>query len=188
MHSRSVVKIFLEWLLRKSGWWIANPWKRSHDDRRSATWICSSFPTMIYYCSDLHEAFTVFQTKVHLKSSITLSIMKSRKEKMILQYISPQMSRWADILVKLLSKMKEFAYSSWSSWRGLPYWKKKRWLPGWEGALICIDLWIVIFQFEKKMVQDEQFPFQFEKWIEISDRQRFLIVVNMRNGPFWRLM
>jgi hypothetical protein len=38
------------------------------------------------------------------------------------------------------------------------------------------------------MVQDEQFPFQFEKWIEISDRQRFLIVVNMRNGPFWRLV
>jgi hypothetical protein len=24
-------------------------------------------------------------------------------------------------LVKLLSKMKEFAYSSWSSWRRLPY-------------------------------------------------------------------
>jgi hypothetical protein len=22
---------------------------RSHDDRRSATWICSSFPTMIYF-------------------------------------------------------------------------------------------------------------------------------------------
>jgi hypothetical protein len=36
----------------------------------------------ILYCSDLHEAFTVFQTKVHLKSSITLSMMKSRKEKM----------------------------------------------------------------------------------------------------------
>jgi hypothetical protein len=62
----------------------------------------------ILYCSDLHEAFTVFQTKVHLKSSIKLSMMKSRKEKMILQYISPQMSRQADILVKLLSKMKEF--------------------------------------------------------------------------------
>ena len=43
----------------------------------------------ILYCSDLHEAFTVFQTKVHLKSSITLSMMKSRKGKMILQkYIS----------------------------------------------------------------------------------------------------
>jgi hypothetical protein len=39
----------------------------------------------ILYCSDLHEAFTMFQTKVHLKSSITLSMMKSRKEKMILQ-------------------------------------------------------------------------------------------------------
>jgi hypothetical protein len=33
----------------------------------------------ILYCSDLHEAFTVFQTKVR----ITLSMMKSRKEKMI---------------------------------------------------------------------------------------------------------
>jgi hypothetical protein len=35
----------------------------------------------------------------------------------------------------------------------------------------------------QKMVQDEQFPFQFGKWIEISDGQRFLIVVNMGNGP-----
>jgi hypothetical protein len=33
------------------------------------------------YCSELHKAFTVFQTKVHLKSSITLSMMKSIKEK-----------------------------------------------------------------------------------------------------------
>jgi hypothetical protein len=39
----------------------------------------------ILYCSELHKAFTVFQTKVHLKSSITLSVMKSRKEKVILQ-------------------------------------------------------------------------------------------------------
>jgi hypothetical protein len=35
----------------------------------------------------------------------------------------------------------------------------------------------------QKMVQDEQFPFQFEKWIEISDGQRFPIVVNTGNGP-----
>jgi hypothetical protein len=37
----------------------------------------------ILYCSDLHEAFTVFQIKVQSKSSITLSMMKSIKEKMI---------------------------------------------------------------------------------------------------------
>jgi hypothetical protein len=37
----------------------------------------------ILYRSDLHEAFTVFQTKVHLKSIITLSMIKSRREKMI---------------------------------------------------------------------------------------------------------
>ena len=36
---------------------------RSHDDRRSATWIWSSSPTILY-CSDLHETFTVFQTEV----------------------------------------------------------------------------------------------------------------------------
>ena len=35
----------------------------------------------------------------------------------------------------------------------------------------------------RKMVHDEQFPFQFGKWIEISDRQRFPIMVNMGNGP-----
>jgi hypothetical protein len=34
----------------------------------------------------------VLQDEVHLKSSITLSVMKSRKEKVVLQYISPQMS------------------------------------------------------------------------------------------------
>jgi hypothetical protein len=33
----------------------------------------------ILYCSELHKAFTVFQTKVHLKSSITLSVMKVQK-------------------------------------------------------------------------------------------------------------
>ena len=50
----------------------------------------------ILYWSELHETFKrkpVFQTEVHLKSSITLSVMKSRKEKVVLQYISPQMSR-----------------------------------------------------------------------------------------------
>ena len=31
-----------EILLRRLGWWISNPWQRSHDDRRSVTWICSS--------------------------------------------------------------------------------------------------------------------------------------------------
>jgi hypothetical protein len=31
--------------------------------------------------------------QVHLKSSITLSVMKSRKEKVVLQYVSPQMRR-----------------------------------------------------------------------------------------------
>jgi hypothetical protein len=35
----------------------------------------------ILYYSDLHEAFTVFQTIAHFKSIITLSIMKSRKER-----------------------------------------------------------------------------------------------------------
>jgi hypothetical protein len=37
----------------------------------------------------------------------------------------------------------------------------------------------------QKMVQDEQFPFQFEKWIEISDGKRFPIVVNMGNGLYY---
>ena len=90
MHSRSVVKISynIKMITQKI---------RSHDDRRSATWICSSFSNNdILYCSELHEAFiekSMFQTKVHLKSSITLSMMKSRKEKVVLQYICPQMSR-----------------------------------------------------------------------------------------------
>jgi hypothetical protein len=32
----------------------------------------------------------------------------------------------------------------------------------------------------QKMVQDEQFPFQFGKWFEISDGQAFL---SSENGP-----
>jgi hypothetical protein len=41
MHSRSVVKI--SYNIKMTTQKI-----RSHDDRRSATWICSSSPTMIY--------------------------------------------------------------------------------------------------------------------------------------------
>jgi hypothetical protein len=50
----------------------------------------------ILYCSDLHEAFTVFQTKVHLKSSITLFMMKSRKEKIIHISIDEKINRHFD--------------------------------------------------------------------------------------------
>jgi hypothetical protein len=87
VHNKSVVKISynIKMITQKI---------RSHDDKRSATWIRSSFSNNdILYCLELHKAFTVFQTKVHLKSSITLSMMMSRKEKVVLQYISPQMSR-----------------------------------------------------------------------------------------------
>jgi hypothetical protein len=41
VHSRSVVKIFYN--IKMTTQKI-----KSHDDRRSATWICSSSPTMIY--------------------------------------------------------------------------------------------------------------------------------------------
>jgi hypothetical protein len=55
------------------------------------------FQTMIYFIDQSYmkpsEEKPVFQAEVNLKSSITLSMMKSRKEKVVLQYISPQMSR-----------------------------------------------------------------------------------------------
>jgi hypothetical protein len=54
------------------------------------------FQTMIYFIDQSYmkpSEKPVFQTEVHLKPSITLSVMKSRKEKVVLQYISPQMSK-----------------------------------------------------------------------------------------------
>ena len=78
MQNRSMVNTFynidivLEWLLRRLGWWIANPWQKSHDDRRSATLICSrlNLATLLWarrnqeesnndilYWLELYEAF-----------------------------------------------------------------------------------------------------------------------------------
>jgi hypothetical protein len=75
VHSRSVVKI--SYNIKMTTQKI-----RSHDDRRSATWICSSSPTMIYSIVQIYmKPSQVFQTKAHLKSIITLSMMKSRKER-----------------------------------------------------------------------------------------------------------
>jgi hypothetical protein len=52
---------------------------RYHNDRRSATWICSSFPTKIYSIDQSYKEKPVFQTEVHLKSSITLSMNEVQK-------------------------------------------------------------------------------------------------------------
>ena len=58
VHNRSVVKI--SYNIKMTTQKI-----RSHDDRRSATRICSKFSNYdILYCSHLQEAFTVFQTTV----------------------------------------------------------------------------------------------------------------------------
>jgi hypothetical protein len=55
------------------------------------------FQTMISFIGQSYmkpsEKKPMFQTGVHLKSSITLFVMKSKKEKVVLQYISPQMRR-----------------------------------------------------------------------------------------------
>jgi hypothetical protein len=61
-----------------------------------------------------------------------------QKREVVLQYISTD-EQITDILVKPLSKMKSLRSQerSWGSWRRIPYWKRKRLLPGWEGALIC---------------------------------------------------
>jgi hypothetical protein len=74
---------------------------RSHDDRRSATWICSSFPTMIYF---IDQSYMNPSEKTSVPDRSTFEIKhyiicdevqkgESRKEKVVLQYISPQMSR-----------------------------------------------------------------------------------------------
>jgi hypothetical protein len=77
VHSRSVVKISYKHQDDYSVDQISRRQKKCHMDM----FQLSNYD--ILYCSDLHEAFTVFQTKLHLKSSITLSMMKSRKEEMI---------------------------------------------------------------------------------------------------------
>jgi hypothetical protein len=73
-----------------------------------------------------------------LRSSIIFSVMKSKKREAVLQYISTD-EQIADILVKPLPKMKSLHTQeiSWDSWKQIPYLKRKRLLPGWEGALIC---------------------------------------------------
>ena len=80
VHSRSVVKISYkdDYSEDQISWWQ----KKRHMDM----FQFSNYD--ILYCSDLHEAFTVFQTTVQV-----LSMMKSKKEKVVLQYISPLMSR-----------------------------------------------------------------------------------------------
>jgi hypothetical protein len=54
--------------------------------------------------------------------------------------------------------------------------------PGWEGALKIL-LRTFIFEIEKKNSPSWTDAFLFGKWIEISDGQRFSIVVNVGNGP-----
>ena len=70
MHSRSVVKI--SYNIKMTTQKI-----RSHDDRRSTTWICSSSPTMIY------STVQIYMKPSDYNTSITLSMIKSRREKMI---------------------------------------------------------------------------------------------------------
>jgi hypothetical protein len=71
VHSRSVVKI--SYNIKMNTQKI-----RSHDDRRSTTWICSSSPTMIYSIVHIYRSL---HSVPDYSISFTLSMMKSRKEK-----------------------------------------------------------------------------------------------------------
>jgi hypothetical protein len=72
VHSRSVVKI--SYNIKMTTQKI-----RSHDDRRSTTWICSSSPTMIYSIVHIYRSL---HSVSDYSTSITLPMMKSRKKKM----------------------------------------------------------------------------------------------------------
>ena len=64
--------------------------------------------------------------------------------------------RWADSRYFGKTFVQDEKFASRSSWRRIPYWKRKRLLLGWEGALMCY--WFMDIHFSvRKMVQDEQF-------------------------------
>ena len=119
MHNKSVVKtlynryIVSEWLLRSSGWWISKSMTNSHDSGRSTTWICSSlslammlwaskkqkswiqlwYTVMIRFIWSLQRKSVFQKDQSTLRSSITFSLMKSRKEKW---FSNIYLHRWAD--------------------------------------------------------------------------------------------
>jgi hypothetical protein len=94
---------------------------KSHDDKRSSTWICSNFPTIIYfidqsYMNPSEKTSVPNQSTFEIKHYIIHDeVQKGESGSPI--HISTNEKISKDILVKLLSKMKEFVYSSWSSWR-----------------------------------------------------------------------
>jgi hypothetical protein len=76
-------------------------------------------PIMTHYIDHSYmnplEKTSVPERPKYFEMKHYISMMKSRKKKWfsnIYIYISPHMRRQVDILVKPLSKMKEFAYSS----------------------------------------------------------------------------
>ena len=114
MHSRSMVKTFYnkdivsEWLLKSLGWWIANPWQtlmmaeevplgyvpvwplpRCYELAGNKRWIQQWYTILIRAIWSLQRKLVFQKDWSTLRSSITLSVMKSRKEKVVLQYISP---------------------------------------------------------------------------------------------------
>ena len=103
VHSRSVVKI--SYNIKMTTQKI-----RSHDDRRSATWICSSSPTMIYSIVQIYMKPSQC-SRLQYKHYIIHDKVQKGENDFFNTYLH-KMSRQAYILVKPLFKMKELAYSS----------------------------------------------------------------------------
>jgi hypothetical protein len=138
----------------------------------------------------------VFQTKVHLRSSITLSVMKSRTKKVVLQYISPQMSKISRHFGKASVKDERVCVLKLELVETTSSLKKEEMTPRLGGSTDVLLIYGQSFSV-RKMVQDEQFLSSSESGFEISDgqtffsswsrllmyhRQRLPIVVNMGSG------
>jgi hypothetical protein len=98
VHSRSVVKI--SYNIKMTTQKI-----RSHDDRRSATWICSSSPTMIY---SIVQIYMKPSQCSRLKYNHYIIHDEVQKGEVKLEYI-PTDEQTTDILTKPLSRIK-FVY------------------------------------------------------------------------------
>jgi hypothetical protein len=86
---------------------------------RSATWICSNFPTMIYsidqsYMKTSEKTSVSDRSTFEIKHYIIHDEVQKGESGSPIHISTDEQIR--DILVKLLFKIKEFAYSSWSSW------------------------------------------------------------------------
>jgi hypothetical protein len=173
VHNRSVVKI--SYIIKMTTQKI-----RSHDDRRSATWICFSSPTMIYsivqnhkkpsQCSRLQYKHYIIHDEVQ-KGESDSPIHISTDEQIGIHFGKASIQDETTCILKL-----ELVEMNLLSWKGRLSKLK-------EGTQTFIFVIEITLQLGGRIYlcksPDWTNAFLFGKWIKISDRQWLPIVVNM---------